>query len=148
MRLDGNIDEETYQTKIAEVNEKLDELFSKKKSLNDRKKDQQDINKRLTDFQKVISSNEVLKGFDRHVFESVVDKVIVGEKSEDGTVNPYKLKFIFKTGQEREEVANEQPFSFADSCSHTDSECDIISPQGNDDTYRDGCFIIPQKRYT
>lgn len=138
MRLDGNIDEETYQTKIAEVNEKLDELFSKKQSLNDRKKDQQDINKRLTDFQKVISSNEVLKGFDRHVFESVVDKVIVGEKSEDGTVNPYKLKFIFKTGQEREEVANEQPFSFADSCSHTDSECDIISPQGNDDTERDG----------
>ena len=77
MRLDGGIDEETYEVKIVEVNEKLDGLFSKKQSLNDRKKDQQDINKRLAEFQKVISSNEVLRGFDRHVFESVIDRVIV-----------------------------------------------------------------------
>lgn len=134
MRLDGGIDEETYQGKIAEADEKLDRLLSKKQSLNDRKKDQQDINKRLNEFQKVISSNEALREFDRHVFESVIDRVIVGEKAENGEINPYKLKFIFKTGYEKDEAANEQPFSFADSCSHTDSECGIISPQGDNDT--------------
>lgn len=137
MRLDDSIDEEIYQAKVAEVNEKLDGLFSKKQSLNGRKKDQQDINKRLTDFQKVISSNVVLKKFDRHVFESVVDRVIVGEKYGNGEINPYKLKFIFKTGHEKDEVASEQPFSFANSCSDTNNDCDIISLQGDNDTCGD-----------
>lgn len=145
MRLDGSIDEETYQTKAAEVNEKLDELSSKKQSLLDWKKDHQDIQKRLDEFQKVISCNEVLKEFDRYVFESVIERVIVGEKLEDGSVNPYKLKFIFKTGYEKQEAANEQPFSFADSCSHTDNGCDIISLQSIDTTCRDSCNAFPQK---
>lgn len=145
MRLDDSIDEEIYQAKVAEVNEKLDGFFSKKQSLNDRKKDQQDINKRLTDFQKVISSNEVLKKFDRHVFESVVDRVIVGEKSGNGEINPYKLKFIFKTGHEKDEVASEQPFSFANSCSDTNNDCDIISLQGDNDTCGDGSSFVPTK---
>lgn len=145
MRLDGDIDEETYQTKLAEINEKLDMLSSEKQSLHDRKKENQDINERLAEFQKTISSNEVLKEFDRHVFESVIDRVIVGEKTENGEVNPYKLKFIFKTGYEKDEVASRQPFSFGNPCSHTDSECGIISLQGDDDTCGDGCFINPRK---
>lgn len=146
MRLEDSIDEETYHAKVAEVNEKLDGLFSMKQSLNDRKKDQQDISKRLTDFQKVISSNEVLKKFDRHVFESVVDRVIVGEKYGNGEINPYKLKFIFKTGHEKDEVASEQPFSFANSCSDTNNDCDIISLQGDNDTCRDGLFDVKDRR--
>ena len=99
-----------------------------------KQKDQQDINKRLSEFQKVISKHEVLKKFDRHVFESIIDRVIVGEKAENGVINPYKLKFIFKTGYERDEVASEQPFSFGNSCSNTHNDCGIISPQGDNDT--------------
>ena len=73
------------------------------------------------------------------MFESVIDRVIVGEKTEDGTINPYKLRFIFKTGHEKEEVAGEQPFSFADSCFHTDNEYDILSLQSTSDTCGDYC---------
>ena len=36
--------------------------------------------------------------FNPDVFEAVVEKVIVGEKKEDGTVDPYKITFIYKTG--------------------------------------------------
>jgi len=36
--------------------------------------------------------------FDRHIFESLIDKVIVGGDNEDGEVDPYKLTFIYKTG--------------------------------------------------
>ena len=134
MRLDDKIDEETYQMKIAEVNQKMDELLLKKQSLKDRQQDQQDINKRLSDFQKIISKQEVLQKFDRHVFESITDRIIVGEKGENGEVNPYKLKIIFKTGYERDEVAREQPFSFGNSYSNTSYDCGIISPQGSNDT--------------
>lgn len=134
MRLDDKIDEETYQMKIAEVNQKMDELLLKKQSLKDRQQDQQDINKRLSEFQKVISKGEVLQKFDRHVFESITDRIVVGEKGENGEINPYKLKIIFKTGYEKDEVAREQPFSFGNSCSYTTNDCGIISPQGDNDT--------------
>ncbi len=143
MRLDDKIDEETYNMKLAEVNTKMDELLSQKQLLKDKQKDQQDINKRLSEFQKVISNKEILKGFDRYVFESIIDRVIVGEKAESGEINPYKLKFIFKTGYEKDEVASEQPFSFGNSCFNTNNDCDIISLQGATDTC--GCLPEPRK---
>ena len=145
MRLDDRVDEETYQMKIVEVNHKMEELLLKKQSLKDRKQDRQDIGKRLSEFQKVIRKGEVLQKFDRHVFESITDRIIVGEKGENGQINPYKLKIIFKTGQERDEVASEQPFYFDNSCSNTNNDCDIISLQGNNDTCRDVRVVIPQK---
>lgn len=46
----------------------------------------------------MLERKEVLKNFDRYVFESIVEKVIVGEIDEDGKVDPYKLTFVYKTG--------------------------------------------------
>ena len=134
MYLDNKIDKETYQMKIAEVNQKMDELLLKKQSLKDREQDQQDINKRLSDFQKLISKGDVLQKFDRYVFESITDRIIVGEKDENGEINPYKLKIIFKTGYEKDEVASKQPFSFGNLCSNIYNDCGIISLQGDNDT--------------
>lgn len=36
--------------------------------------------------------------FDRVVFESIVEKVIVGETNDDGTVDPFKLTFVITGG--------------------------------------------------
>ena len=44
---------------------------------------------------------DVLDQFDRVVFESLVEKVIVGEQAEDGTFDPYKLTFVLKGMDER-----------------------------------------------
>ena len=49
-------------------------------------------------FKSILEKKEVLKEFDRYVFESIVEKVIVGEIDEKGNVDPYKLTFIYKTG--------------------------------------------------
>lgn len=43
----------------------------------------------------------MLDKFDRVVFESIVDKVIVGDINEDGTVDPYKLTFVLKGMEDR-----------------------------------------------
>ncbi len=50
----------------------------------------------MKEFKDMLERNEVLKEFDRFVFESIVDKVIVGEIGEN--VDPYKLTFVYKTG--------------------------------------------------
>lgn len=118
-----------------------------KQELQHLQSEQQDINKRLLEFQKVLSKHEVLKEFDRHVFECIIDRVVVGEKKENGEIDPYKLKFMYKTGVE-DGVAVKQPFSFDNPCSQTVDEYGTISLQGENDTCGDGCLIIPQNTYT
>ena len=57
---------------------------------------QKDVGKRMASLKKVLSDGNILEEFDRVVFESIVDKVIVGETNDDGTVNPFKLTFVMK----------------------------------------------------
>jgi hypothetical protein len=38
--------------------------------------------------------------FDKDVFEYLTDKVIIGEIQENGTINPYTIRFICKNGSE------------------------------------------------
>ena len=43
-----------------------------------------------------LKNADVTDEFDRLVFESIVEKVIVGEIAEDGSTDPYKLTFVLK----------------------------------------------------
>lgn len=36
--------------------------------------------------------------FDKDVFECLIDKVVIGETLEDGTIKPYTIRFICKHG--------------------------------------------------
>ncbi len=54
--------------------------------------------KRIEQFKKALSENQVLEEFDREVFESIVEKVIIGGVDDEGNKDPYKITFIYKTG--------------------------------------------------
>ena len=43
-----------------------------------------------------LSDSNILDEFDRVVFESIVEKVIVGEVNEDGSIDSYKITFVMK----------------------------------------------------
>ena len=141
MRLDGKVDEETYQMKVVAVNTRLDELKAQKLELMQSQEAQQDINERLAEFQRILSNHEPLRAFDRRVFECIVEKVVVGEVTESGEVDPYKLKFVYKTGAENE-VAIKQPFSFENPCCYGGNECDTIYPRSDHDTCRVLCATL------
>ena len=38
--------------------------------------------------------------FDKEVFECLIDKVIIGATLENGTIEPYTIRFICKNGSE------------------------------------------------
>ena len=97
MRLEEIIDKATYEMKYGEIESTLEELSSEKEQLEKSSKEEIDLEKRIEHFKKVLEKNEVLTEFDRCVFESIVDKVIVGEIDEDENANPYKLTFVYKT---------------------------------------------------
>src|SRR5699024_3022599 len=75
----------------------LEGLLGEKEQLEKSSNEEIDLEKRIEHFRKVLEKNEVLTEFDRCVFESIVEKVIIGEVDDDGNTNPYKLTFIYKT---------------------------------------------------
>ncbi|MGM0229931.1 hypothetical protein IGJ28_002018 [Enterococcus sp. AZ091] len=98
MRLEEVIDKETYESKYLDLVSKQDKLIVERKKIKETSDNEKDIKKRLKVFKKTLEQNEVLDKFDRHVFESIVEKVIAGGLDENGNVDPAQLTFVYKTG--------------------------------------------------
>ncbi|WGU92516.1 hypothetical protein QJQ58_18290 [Paenibacillus dendritiformis] len=98
LHLDEKIDRSTYERKYNELESTLTELIEASEQLEAAAQEEIDVEKRVQHFRNVLQSNTVLSEFDRNVFESVIEKVIVGDEQEDGSVEPYQLTFVFKTG--------------------------------------------------
>lgn len=98
MHLEGMLDKATFENQYSAMNNQIlslkDELVMWKSSESREKS----VKRRLTDFRKVLENNETLVEFDRSVFESIVDKVIVGGYDDEGNADPAMLKFVYKTG--------------------------------------------------
>ncbi|MBQ6812474.1 MAG: recombinase family protein [Agathobacter sp.] len=99
MLIDGTISKEVYDEKMIEVNRKLHTLDSKKILLNESIDKQKDVGKRMAELRLTLENEEILDEFDRVVFESIIEKVLVGGFNEDGTADPYKLTFVLKGNQ-------------------------------------------------
>ena len=98
MRLEDIIDSDTYESKFSSMTTKQEDLIKERIQLQETATNEKDIKRRLRDFKKTLEQNEVLNEFDRYVFESIVEKVIVGGYDEDGNIDPAQLVFVYKTG--------------------------------------------------
>jgi len=68
------------------------------KELSSAVKNDSQLKKRLAEFKAVLERNKAMTKFDPVVFESMVEKVIIGEVDDEGNKDPYKITFVFKTG--------------------------------------------------
>ena len=99
MLIDGTISKEVYEEKMVDFTRKLHKLSERKALLEDSICTQKDINRRMSELRDTLEKEQVLDEFDRVVFESIIDRVIVGGYEEDGTPYPYKLTFVLKGNQ-------------------------------------------------
>ena len=98
LQLEGRIDKAIYDVKYEKL---LNQLEAKKNycdKMADAVNKKNDTEERLLKFKRVLERNTVLKKFDPNVFESVIEKVIVGGIDEDGNKDPAQLIFVYKTG--------------------------------------------------
>lgn len=98
MRLEDSIDKATYEAKYADLVVTQENLIEDRKKLIETSENEKDIKRRLKEFKNTLEQNEVLEEFDRYVFESVVEKVIIGGIDEDGNKDPAQITFVYKTG--------------------------------------------------
>ena len=78
MLLDDLISKEAYDEKYNDLVIDLHKLIDKRTMLESNIGEQKNISKRIARLRKALETNEILDEFDRVVFESIVEKVIVG----------------------------------------------------------------------
>ena len=145
MRLEEIIDKETYESKYADLVSKQELLVEERQKLQETSDNEKDIKKRLKEFKKTLEQNEVIDKFDRYVFESIVEKVIVGGRDENGNVDPAQLTFVYKTGLKNSvDGAKFKPqrknargrHGTDELCSHDSNEVNKMCSDSSNDTLR------------
>lgn len=99
LQLDGTISKEILNQKNLEISNKI-------KGYEQQLKDTENVEltgkQKLEQIDKIsntLKQYKVLTKFNETVFNSLVDKIIIGEKLENETEDFYKIKFILKTGE-------------------------------------------------
>ena len=100
LHLDSKIDFGTYQDKKAELTKEQQLKTTELLQLQGNAGAEKDLHKRIDAMRKLLTDAPILKEFDRNVFESIVEKVIVGGYDDDGNADPYMITFVYKTGFE------------------------------------------------
>ncbi|HZK72139.1 MAG TPA: hypothetical protein VFD03_11600, partial [Clostridia bacterium] len=80
------------------INIKLKELNDSRIEMQLTFDGEQSISNRIKNFRNTFNTNEKMDEFDRDLFESLVEKVVVGKEGLDGNPQPYSICFILKTG--------------------------------------------------
>lgn len=91
LKLEGKISDTIYNEKYNEISSEKVFLVEEKVNIETTLKSEIDVKKRLTEFKHLLSSQKILTVFDRTVFESIVEKIIVGGVNSDGEIDPAML---------------------------------------------------------
>lgn len=151
MCLEDKIDQLTYEAKMEELSEKSKKLLVERQDYVAKQDDEKNLKRRTKEFKALLEKNQVLEEFDRGVFESIIEKVIVGEIDENGNKDPYKLTFVYKTGisnkvdpkiQQNTKLGESLKAELKKMCSHAVDEVKEACSHILLDTHRDGMFIV------
>ena len=99
LRLNESISMDIYQEKYNEISISKEKLLEEKRALEITLTDEKALKKRLERFKKLLESNKYLEEFDKTVFESIVEKIIIGGTNADGKIDPAMITIIYKTGK-------------------------------------------------
>ncbi len=80
-------------TELIKIENKIQSLLKETNRI-------ESIKLRLNKFKSLFKDIEITPKFDKDVFKCFIDKVIIEETKEDGTIKPYTIKFICKNGTE------------------------------------------------
>ena len=150
MHLEEKIDFMTYEDKKHEITKEQQLKTTELKRLQGEAGVEKDLRKRLDTMRKLLTVAPVLKEFDRNVFESIVEKDIVGGYDDEGNADPSMITFVYKTGFEDTKKGDDYKPSRRNSKSKklssqpADDE-NKLSPKSSDVAHRDGSFVGQQK---
>lgn len=99
LSLDGNISKSLLDSKMLELNNKLNAITEKLEKISNNEKLKNQKTEQLSKIMDIIESKRQLSEFDEDVFNAIVDRIVIGDIKEDGTFDYKTIKFILKTGE-------------------------------------------------
>ncbi|MDY6316627.1 MAG: recombinase family protein [Oribacterium sp.] len=98
MRLESRIDMNTYLAKDDELKKDIAQKRAELSKLQDTEKTEKEMRRHIDEMREYLKDAQPLKKFDCQVFESIVEKVIIGGYDDSGNADPLKITFVYKTG--------------------------------------------------
>ncbi len=99
LQLDGSISKEILNQKNQEITNQIKEYEQQLKNTEKIEFTRKQKLEQIDKISNILKQYKGLTKFNEEVFNSLVDKIIIGEKLENGTEDFYKIKFILKTGE-------------------------------------------------
>lgn len=96
LMVEDKISENDYNEKVEKYNRKLEILENKIEQLKLLAEDKKSISDGLKKVKELLNSKDIMGDFDQEIFNAIVDYVIVGGYDENGLIDPYLIRFIFK----------------------------------------------------
>ena len=90
---------EILNNKEIEITNKIKELENKLDDNKDLELSRKEKVEQINNITKIFKEYKGLTKFNEDIFNNLVDRIIIGEKSDNGKEDLYKIKFILKTGE-------------------------------------------------
>ena len=100
MHLEEKIDFSTYEEKKIALEQAQQLKTTELLQLQGQSGVEKDLRKKIDAMRRLLNEAPPLEEFDRKVFESIVEKVIVGGYDDEGNADPLMITFVYKTGFE------------------------------------------------
>lgn len=138
--LGGIIDKEVFDLKSEEIEDSLKELTYQINTYSQEIEESNSYQNRLEEFRRLLSENEALESFDRAIFESVINYVLIGGCDEEGNADPTIITLVFKSGvcSKDNEVAGVKSKLMVKEDEEKDS---LLEKQNNDKREQLGQFV-------
>lgn len=99
LKLDNKISQEILNNKEIEITNKIKELENKLADNKDLELSRKEKLEQINNITKILKLYKGLTKFNEDTFNNLVDRIIIGEKLDNGKEDLYKIKFILKTGE-------------------------------------------------
>ena len=96
MKLEDIIDKNIYKQKEQEIKYQINEINEKITDLQNQENKNNTISKKIKEIEKIVNAPACLEEFDKETFDSIVERIIIGDEDSD----KQSVRFILKTGIE------------------------------------------------
>ena len=147
MHLADKIDFQTYESKKQNLDKQIADKRLELKGLENLDGTENDMKKRIEAIRMHLEESHIMTEFDRQVFESIVDYVIIGGYDKEGNADPSMITFVYKTGFTDSKDGNKFKAKRMNASSKklqskTANEVSELQSKASLDAHRDGSALV------
>ncbi len=131
--VDGTLSQDVYEAKLKSLNIEKARLVKEKEDLDLRAMSETDALSKLSDFRNaaIESGGKKLENFSKDIFDTTIERIIVGGYDENKNADPFMITFVFKKEFGSSDITESKTnYTIIDGFTHYWTHV-VFKPQGN-----------------